>query len=386
MDDLTGGGPPPEGQDREAAVALADIATALAQEADPVAADAAGAASENPAGRTGRLRQWLRSRRWPSPRSWAGPRLLASPRLSVEARRRVRRATWVVLAAALVLGFGGAAPSPNGPTPSASGHQPASAGGAGANPGPTASLNGGSPSYGPGDSAGIADAGGIPPDTSRPTHTSPAATITFNDLMLDSSSDSARSARTFSFVSDGLGTVSAQIVATSPMDSTKLCLKVDQAPTECVSGATPDFTQPATTAHSHWTVTLISANESPPTVDVAFSWPTDHPSITLTHGRLQGSPNPDSLRTLTATFRTRAAGRLSVDATWPPSQATALLTLTDVSGAAPIALDTATYPNQASISPAYSHSLAAGHAYRVALFNDSADTARTNLTATIDFP
>ena len=366
---MPGGGPPREGQDLEAAAALADMATALAQAADPVAADAAAVAaggsatSEGPASRTRRLRPWR----------------------SVEARRWVRRTTGVVLAVTLVLGFNGAAPSPNGPAPNASG-EAASAGEAGATRGLTASLNRGSPSSGPGDSDAIADSSGVPADTSRPTHTSPAATITFADLMLDSSVDTARSARTFSFVSDGLGTVSAQIVATSPMDSTKLCLRVDQTPTVCVSGATPDFTQPATTAHSHWTVTLISAGESPPTVDVAFSWPTDHPAITLTHGRLQGSPNPDSLRTLTATFRTRAGGRLSIDAAWPPAQATAVLTLTDVSGATPLAVDTATYRSQGEISPSYSHPVAADRTYKVALFNDGPDGARTNLTATIAFP
>ena len=366
------------------------MATALAQAADHPADHSVvdtgdSPASQSPAGRTGRLRKWLSGRRRPSPRLWIQARLRARPRLSVEARRWVRRATSAGLAAALVLGFNGAAPPPNGPAPSASG-RPASGGEPGATRGLTASLDHGSGSSGPGDSGGIEDPIGVPADTSLPTHTSPVAAITFSDLMLDSPADPARAARTFSFVSDGLGTVSAQVVATSPMDSTRLCLKVDQTPTVCVSGATPDFTKPATTAHSHWTVTLSSAGQSPPIVDVAFSWPTDHPSITLTHGRLQGSPNPDSLRTLTATFKTRAPGRLSVDAVWPPDRATAVLTLTDLSGATPVVLDKATYEDRAGISPAYSHPVSAGGTYRVALFNDGPDGARTNLTATIAFP
>jgi hypothetical protein len=63
-----------------------------------------------------------------------------------------------------------------------------------------------------------------------------------------------------------------------------------------------------------------------------------------------------------------------------------MVTLTDVSGATPLAVDTATYRGRGEISPAYSHLVAADRTYRVALFNDGPDGARTNLTATIAFP
>jgi hypothetical protein len=170
------------------------------------------------------------------------------------------------------------------------------------------------------------------------------------------------------------------------MDTTKLCLTMDDTPTVCTSGATPGFEQPATTSHSRWTFTLISPNESTPTVDVAFSWPTDKPSIALAQGRFQGSPNPDSLRTLRATFKTRASGRMGVDAAWSPATVNATLTVADVSGTTPVTLDTVAYPGATSISPTYTHAVTAGRIYSMALFNASPDTSRTHLTATIAFP
>jgi hypothetical protein len=161
---------------------------------------------------------------------------------------------------------------------------------------------------------------------------------------------------------------------------------MDAAQRVCSTGATPDIAQIATTAHAHWTVTLISAGASQPTVDVAMSWPADHPSVSLDHGRFQGSPNPDSLRTLAATFKPREAGQLILAAAWSPAGTDATLTLTDASGAKAVTVDTATYSGQNSITPAYSHAVAAGRTYRIALFNDGPDTGRMDLTATIEFP
>jgi hypothetical protein len=296
----------------------------------------------------------------------------------VDPRRWLRRTVALALAVALVLGSSGAAPLPSASQSRASavGH-----------PGATASLgtsaDGVSPSRGPSVAISDANPTGTPTAAAIPSQTSPTATITFNNLMLDTS---AGSARAFSFISDGGGVVSAQVVATSPTDSTKLCIAVDGAQGSCSSGATPDIAVTATTAHSRWSVTLISPNESQPTVDVAFSWPTDNPSISLDHGRFGGFPNPDSLRSLTATFTTRAAGRVTVDAAWSPATLDATLTLTEVSGSGGSAVDTATYAGQSSTAPPYSHAVAVGRTYRIVLFNDSPDGVKTNLTATIAFP
>jgi hypothetical protein len=262
--------------------------------------------------------------------------------------------------------------------------------GAGASPAapPGSSLPGRSPELPQPSESPTAEATAAP----IPSQISPTATITFNDLVLDPTDGAAASAGasgsvlTFSFTSDGPGAVSAEIVATSPMDSTTLCLTRDAMPAGCASGATPGVQLAADDAHSNWTVTLVSATASPPIVDVAISWPADRPSIVLSHGRFQGYPNPDSLRTLTATFKTRAAGKMSLDAAWPPATLEAQLTLTDVSGAKPAIVDTVAYPAAGSLSPSYSRALAAGKTYQVALLNGSPDSGRPDLTATIAFP
>jgi len=225
-----------------------------------------------------------------------------------------------------------------------------------------------------------------PPPTALPSQTSPTASVTFNNLMLDSSTDPNGSTRTFSFASDGPGMVSAGIVATSPLETTTLCVAVDASPKQCASGGTPGFTIPVTTAYSNWIVSVSSASEGTPTVDVAFSWPTDDPSIFVEGGRFQGSPNPDSLRSLTATFMTRTAGQLKLDAAWPPATVEATVTLSDESGAQPVTVDSVTYPAAGSISPAYAHALAAHRTYTVTLFDASPDEGRPRLAAMIWFP
>jgi hypothetical protein len=121
-------------------------------------------------------------------------------------------------------------------------------------------------------------------------------------------------------------------------------------------------------------------------VDVAFTWPADHPSVSIAHGRFLGSPNPDSLRTLAATFKTRAGGPLSLAAAWPQAAADATLTLTDISGSRELALDSKSYAGAASISPGYSHTAVADHTYRIVLYNESANVTLTDLAATIAFP
>jgi hypothetical protein len=225
----------------------------------------------------------------------------------------------------------------------------------------------------------------LPPSPSGPRPTSPTATITFTSLMLDPDLGSG-SARTFSFTSDGPGTVSAQVVGSSPMNSTELCVTADEAPPQCDRGATPGLTLASTGLHSHWTVSLVSGDKGSPTVDVQLSWPTDNPQITVNHAPFQGYPNPDSLRTLSATFKARAAGKLSVDATWPSAAADTTLTVTDVSSAQPTAVDAVAYAGATSISPAYSRSVKGRRTYRIELFNGGPDGADPDLKATIAFP
>ena len=204
-------------------------------------------------------------------------------------------------------------------------------------------------------------------------------------MMLDSKTDPGSSPRTIAFVSDGPGVVSAQIVATSPTETTRLCISADGATAECASGATPGFTESVLTTHTRWTVTLMSTNERTPTVLVAVSWPADRPSIRFKGGRFQGAPNPDSLRSLAATFKPRAAGRLRLTAAWPPATVAATLTLVDTSSRQPVPVDAASSPASGSIA-AYAHAVSAGRTYTLTLFDAGPDGGRPSLSATIDFP
>jgi hypothetical protein len=219
-----------------------------------------------------------------------------------------------------------------------------------------------------------------------PTQTAPTATITFRNLVVDSAIDPNRTTRTFTFTSDGPGVISAQVVATSLMDATTLCLSMGDAKATCASGGTPGFPSVTGLNSSRWTVTLISANESSPTVDVAFSWPTNNPTITLTHGRFQGTPNRDSLRTLTANFKPRASGVTTLDASWPPGILDATVTLADISKVNETTVSEIRYTHQSATLPVYSAPVGLGKTYRLVLLNEGADGLRPDLSAKITFP
>jgi hypothetical protein len=219
--------------------------------------------------------------------------------------------------------------------------------------------------------------------------TASPATITFHEMMLDSVADSGGTARTFAFTSDGPGSVSAQVVAAAPLATLKMCIQVNGGPQSCATGATPGFftMAPSTGDQAQWIVTLIATDAgSTPVADVAFTWRTKTPAITLSDGRFQGAPNPDSLRGFTVTFKTRAAGTVGVTASWPPVSADAALTLTDVTSTPGSTVGTATYPATGSIAPAYAHAVAAGRAYQIQVLNTGSDSGRPDLTTTISFP
>jgi hypothetical protein len=249
---------------------------------------------------------------------------------------------------------------------------------------------GASPSFGPsGSPTGSATFAATPTATPSPipvpSQTAPTASLVFRELALDSSVDPGRTVRSLAFASDGPGVVSVQVVASAPTDTTTLCVAVDGSTPICATGATPGFPRSiARTDHSRWVVTLISANESSPIVDVALSWPTRHPSVTLSGARFAGSPNPDSLRTLTADFKPRTAGRATLDAAWTPTAYDATATLID--SATERVIDQVAVRGAVSLSPTFSAAVAAGRTYKLTLFNESPDGPRSGLTVTIEFP
>jgi hypothetical protein len=207
-----------------------------------------------------------------------------------------------------------------------------------------------------------------------------------HELVLDPVTDTAATPRTIEFTSDGPGLVSVQVVSTITMSNTKLCLSSDGVEPICRTGVAPAFPEEATTAaHAKWTVTVASADETATTVDVAIGWPSEAPSVKLTDGRFQGSPNTDALRSFSATFTPRAAGVAGLEASWKPGPATSALTLVQEQAPGGDGGDQVDFPSATSI-PAWSHAVEKGVAYLVTLMNTGADGGRTSLTLTLTFP
>jgi hypothetical protein len=231
-----------------------------------------------------------------------------------------------------------------------------------------------------------------PTPSPTPTETIPVVTgstaqVVFHDMMLDSSASKGL-ARTFAFTSDGQGSVSGHVVAAAPLDNISLCVVVNDNPPACASGATPGFslaTPPGD--HSTWVVTVIATKSlSTPIVDLAFSWPSIAPSITLTHGRFQGLPNPDTLRGITVDFMPRNSGTATLAARWPPTTAAkAGLEVLDITKTPGTRLETK-YWNGSAISPDYTLAVDAKRPYEFILRNSAKDSGRPDLTATLTFP
>jgi hypothetical protein len=266
-------------------------------------------------------------------------------------------------------------------------------------PSPTAGPSGAAPTATPANTVSAsptplstADESSPPADTVTPAPqtkgAAASADLTFRDLMLDYASEPGATTRTFSFTTDGPGSVSAQVVTAAPLATSRMCIEANGGADNCETGATPGFVAVAPAGdHAEWTVTLVATETgSTPVVDVAFRWPTKAPAITLSHGRLQGAPNPDSLRGATATFKTRSTGTISVSATWPTASVDAALTLSDLTASPGSAVDQSRYTAAASIEPVYSHAVKAGRTYQIQLQNSGADSDRPDLSITISFP
>ena len=251
----------------------------------------------------------------------------------------------------------------------------------------------------PGETAlasGSATGSQSPTGTPAPTPTqglvSPA-TITFNSLALDASSDSSGTARTFTFTSDGAGAVTFAVTKISAGGTAKMCAKVDTGAYNCyVGGASklPSFPKgKADGPHNTWTVSLVGYGSSKPTVDVTFTWPAASPKMQLSHGRFQGSSTSgvsEALNGFSATFKPRVAGLINVQAEWTVVTSDASMTLLDVTTPPSVTVDQRQYPGATYINPAFTANVDPTKTYQVKLRNQSADSGSPDLTALIAFP
>jgi hypothetical protein len=262
----------------------------------------------------------------------------------------------------------------------------------------TASPAGGSGAVVPSGSGSTAsqlptDSGGNPA-TPRPTGTpvpkAPIAQVTFSNMMLDSSADSKAATRTFTFVTDGVGPVGISIIKTSGA-TVKICAQVDDSGFDCRYGGKITYSGAQTdTSHSVWQVTLQGRSSTTPTVDLALSWPTFHPSITLTHARLQGSTSagvPEALNGFTATLKTREGGNVGLSASWTQVKADVSVSLANVSSQTAQTVDEKHYTSASDLGlPGYSFQVNAAQFYKLSFRDLSPDSNRPDLRAVISFP
>jgi hypothetical protein len=226
--------------------------------------------------------------------------------------------------------------------------------------------------------------------TATPAPKAPIVQVTFNNLMLDSSTDTSGKARTLTFVTDGLGPVGIAITKSSAKDTTKICATVDDSKPDCRVGTRVSYAGAFTdTAHSVWVITLIGNHAAKPTIDLSLSWPSNTPQITLTHGRLQGTGAgvPAALNGFTATVKTTAAGNLTLSSSWTVITTNVQVTTEDLSSSPATTVDQKQFTGVTNLGqPGYSFAVGAVKSYRISLRNMSADSMRPDLTAIISVP
>jgi hypothetical protein len=288
----------------------------------------------------------------------------------------------LIIAAGALLATSGESPAPSQAAGSVasvipSGSAPSGSSGSSGSPAPSASTSGSSiPTAAP---------------TGTPAANAPIAHITFNNLQLDGSTDPLGKPRTFTFITDGSGPIGIAITKAPTKATTRICAQVDGSKPDCRTGTKVTYTGAYTdTAHSVWVVTLIGPAATGPTVDVAFSWPSNNAQITLTHGRFQGSSSPgvsQNLNGFAATFTPVAAGNLTVAASWTAITTNVAVTTNQISGTSSNMVDQKQINSVTNLgTPGYTFAVAAGTTYQVALRNLSADSQRPDLTAVISIP
>jgi hypothetical protein len=208
---------------------------------------------------------------------------------------------------------------------------------------PSASASGELPSGSPGTSS--EPSASVEPSASASTGPSASPTnqptaaqnrITFTGVKLDARSDPAGKARTFTFRTDGPGSVSAKLVAKSPQGTTRFCLKVGATGTPLcriwAAGTLTGLT--SAKGKTTFSVTAIGQGIATPTVDVQLTFRALAPSVTVTNARFDGTDSSD-YNGLNGQLKVKAAGSISVKASWgghPFDYTYSLVDLTDPTG------------------------------------------------------
>jgi hypothetical protein len=214
--------------------------------------------------------------------------------------------------------------------------------------------------------------------TARPT--AAWSQITFTDFRLDAASDADGKPRIFSFTTDGPGTVTARLVARNPKRTSRFCLRVGSSATICrnwLSGTLTGTTSAA--GQTRFTVTLRGVGGATPTVDLALTFRSRAPSVTLTNGRFDGTASEAvGYNGMNGQVKVRTGGQISVKAGWggkPFDYTYSLVDLADPTGGG-------VFPGNGTgierTDPA-----TATHTYGFGLVNGETGFGRTPMTMTI---
>jgi hypothetical protein len=224
------------------------------------------------------------------------------------------------------------------------------------------------------------------------------ATVEFSNLALDSEKDPLMTKRTFTFTTDGAGSVVPTVTSISRKGWVRLCIKAEKDRSwSCgIGGAGKSLTVPkkqkSAATSQNWTATLVGYGTSKPTVAVSFTWPTSSASIKLSDGRFQGTSGTstaasDALGGIKAAFRPRGIGTLAVDAVWTLATTDALMTLLDTTASPAVTIDQRQYQSVGSITPKFEAKVDPTKKYQVQLVRTGTDSAdRPDLTVQISFP
>lgn len=214
------------------------------------------------------------------------------------------------------------------------------------------------------------------------------ASLTFDGMMLDAAGGQTSEPRTFSFLSDGEGVVTASVKSNVTTDMTELCVTVGMSAHNCKTANSPTLALQAVGEHDTWKVEVISADLETPTVSVTLSWPTQSPALTMTHGRLQGSsPDvPDALNGFNVSFAPRGAGFVTLEASWTIITTDIDISLDDTTKDPSKNVDVKQLKGVKKIDPPYTYGVVGSKKYRLSLRNVDADSKRPDLTAAISFP
>ncbi len=212
-----------------------------------------------------------------------------------------------LLVVTALIGGGPTTPATGTQSPTAFASPSATTGAAETSPPPSSASPSASTSAAPSASAA--------PTTSPTTPPGPPATVTFTQLKLDAKDDPAGQDRVITFQSRGAGAITAKYTSLSPQGTIQACLIAGTKTLSCQSAASGTLTAATTSATVAFKVTLRGAGAFTPTAEIAITFPSATPTVTITNARFDGTAFPDT-NGIQVLVNPRADGVVHLVAQW----------------------------------------------------------------------